>query len=213
MAATMASANAGQARAPEVRPGVLGGLGDAGLDLVVGDQALHVEPGEQRLLGPQVVVLQVHGGQAGVGPLEAVALAVAVEQPVLGDPVELVGQRHGVGLEGGEHRLPAAQDVGADLLADDGQALGLGVLAGPVEQLPLDVEGGDGRAVLQLEGLAQGQVVGDLAQGRAPARAKRRSRGRTSSSIMARTMAVVPTLRKVATSDRLASPMMTWSRR
>ncbi len=39
------------------------------------------------------------------------------------------------------------------------------------------------------------------------------SAGRVSSSIMASTMAVVPTFRKVATSARLASPTMTWRRR
>ena len=38
-------------------------------------------------------------------------------------------------------------------------------------------------------------------------------RGRASSSIMASTMAVVPTFRKVEISDRLASPTMTCSRR
>ena len=35
----------------------------------------------------------------------------------------------------------------------------------------------------------------------------------TSSSIMASTSEVVPTFKKVATSARLASPTMTWSRR
>ena len=41
----------------------------------------------------------------------------------------------------------------------------------------------------------------------------RNSRASTLSSTMASTMAVVPTLRKVATSDMLASPAMTWRRR
>ena len=39
------------------------------------------------------------------------------------------------------------------------------------------------------------------------------SRGSCSSSAIDSTRAVVPTLRKVATSDMLASPQMTWSRR
>ena len=47
----------------------------------------------------------------------------------------------------------------------------------------------------------------------ATGRSRARSAGSTSSSIIASTMAVVPTLRKVATSDRLASPTITWSRR
>ena len=37
--------------------------------------------------------------------------------------------------------------------------------------------------------------------------------GRYSSSIIFRTIAVVPTFRKVATSHMFASPMITWSRR
>ena len=40
-----------------------------------------------------------------------------------------------------------------------------------------------------------------------------KSRGRKSSSTMASTRAVVPTLRRVATSARLASPTITCSRR
>ena len=43
--------------------------------------------------------------------------------------------------------------------------------------------------------------------------ARARSDGTASSSIMASTIAVVPTFRKVLTSARLASPTMTWRRR
>ena len=70
--------------------------------------------GRQRPLGPQVVVLEVHRREAGVVPAQAVPFPVAVDQPVLGDPVDLRGDGGGIGLEAGEDRLPAAEDIPAD---------------------------------------------------------------------------------------------------
>ena len=167
----------------------------------------------QRLVGPQVVVLEVEGPEPGVVPLEPVPLPVALEQPVLGDPVELVGQRHRVGLETGQHVLPP--------------------LRGPRRRPPRPPLRGPGprrtswrsrstatagRAPVMRPPSASSsssverQVPRHLAQ-RLHGRDSERSRGSSSSSIIASTIAVVPTFRNVAISDRLASPTITCSRR
>ena len=153
--------------------------------------------------------------QPGVVPRQAVALAVAVDQPVLGHPVELVGERHRIGLE--RRRAPPPSGAAPPRRPRRRRRRSRArsaYLRGPVEQLPLHLERGDRRPVGQLERPPQREVVGHLAHAPAPgvasaevARAARRPRSSHS------TIAVVPTLRNVATSDRLASPTITWRRR
>ena len=110
-------------------------------------EALHARPGEQRLLRPHVVVLQVERPQARVAPRQPVALLVADEQALLGHPVELVGQPGTVGLEAVQHVLPAPDDLGADLFTDALQTALALVLLGLLEELPLHLEGRDAPAV------------------------------------------------------------------
>ena len=181
------------------------------------DEALHVQPGEEGALGAQVVVLQVERGQpvvvpvAGRGgpgsPRAAGSLATQSSWPA-------TGRR--VGLEAVEHLLPAVEHRLADRLVAEAARgpRSSAYLRASAEELPLDLEGRGRAAVGQLERARQGRGrarpggwpgPGRPGSGRRPAKA--------SSSIMARTRAVVPTFKKVATSARLASPTMTCRRR
>ena len=69
---------------------------------------LQADPVGQALAGPQVVVLEVERLEPGVAGAQAVALGVAVDQAVLGDPVDESATVGRIALEAGEHRLPAA---------------------------------------------------------------------------------------------------------
>ena len=81
--------------------GGVGGLGHRSGDLVVGHHGGQTHPAGKALVGPHVVVLQVHRPQAGVTPRQAVALAVGVEQAPLGHPVDQVGDLVGVAFQAG----------------------------------------------------------------------------------------------------------------
>ena len=97
------------------------------------------------LLGPQVVVLQVHRARAGRRPTPGRGARGSRRSAGTWPP-----SRPGRPATSGrsrapvEHLLPAASDLGADLLADRrSRPCVLGVLRGPVEQLPLHLERGD----------------------------------------------------------------------
>ncbi len=72
----------------------------------------------------------------------------------------------GVGFEPGQHGLPFREHVGADTVADAVEAVGLLVLASPLEQPPLDLQRRRAIAVAQHDRLAQRRVVADLADRR-----------------------------------------------
>jgi hypothetical protein len=74
-----------------------------------------------------------------------VPVAVALEQVQLGRPVDLAGQRARVGLGGGEHRLPALEDL--DL--DRGEVAVLDRPLDRLEVVPLQLERRGGRAVVE----------------------------------------------------------------
>ena len=105
----------GQTHAAEVGAGVVRRVRDGSGDLVLGDESLHaprayelvVEP----LVQPDVVILHVDQVQLGVVPVEPVALAVALEQRQLGDPVELADAFHRIAGEPYEDALPPFEDV------------------------------------------------------------------------------------------------------
>ena len=106
------------------------------------------------------------------------------------------------------------EDLGADLLADAREPVRALVLAGPLEQLPLDLERGARRPSRSSDRCACS--VGSWLTWRIAAHRVGEQPGRApsaSSSIIASTIAVVPTLRNVATSLMLASPTITCSRR
>ena len=76
-------------------PGVGRRLVRGGLHPLGGEEAFDrsrpVEAVDEAVAGPQVRPLQVDGRQAGVGPLEARALALAEQQLVLADPFDFRG--------------------------------------------------------------------------------------------------------------------------
>ncbi len=83
-----------------------------------------------------------------------------------------------------EHRRPPRHDVLHPRLV----RAALVVRAGPVEVLALEIDGGQGAAVLEPDGLPAGEVAGDLAVARCTGPSRERSRSMKSSSIMLRTM-------------------------
>src|SRR6476620_3559914 len=104
------------AAAAEVGTGVLRRVGHGMPDGVLRherlDPAALLEPVEQPLLGAHVRPLDVDRPQPVVGPLEPVAVAVALHQRQLGHPVQLAGALHRVALQPGQHRLPALHHLG-----------------------------------------------------------------------------------------------------
>ena len=169
----------------------------------------------RRVRGPQVVVLQVHRRQPGVVP--AAGRGARGSRRSAGTwPPSRAGRpapsgRSRAPVSTCSHRRRTSPPTSAPPMALE--PVLLGVLAGPVEELPLHLERGD--RACRRPARAAGAATGRRRPGAAPppARPSAKSRGRKSSSIIASTSAVVPTLRKVATSDRLASPTMTWRRR
>ena len=83
------------------------------VDLFVGGDALKTHAHGETSVWPQVVILQVHRCQTGVIPVECVPLAVGVEQPVLGHPVDDVGNRVRIPLEATENLLTKGCSVTA----------------------------------------------------------------------------------------------------
>ena len=93
---------------------VCGGASFASLDLaVVGDpldHALALQQVEQAAAAADVVVGQVQLGDAGAGQVQVVALAVALDEPVLDRPVDLaVDQRQVLGLDGVQRAAPQVE--------------------------------------------------------------------------------------------------------
>ncbi len=144
------------------------------------------EPVEQALVRPDVGVLQVDGLEAGRAPVQAVAGAVALEDRQLGHPVELPGQRHRVGLQPGQHRLPAVQHVGGHRVGVGAVAV-LDVLARLLGVLHLQLHGGQRAAGAQRDQLraASGRATRRAAS--PPAGRPSRSTDRKPSSIIAST--------------------------
>src|SRR4051812_33777206 len=77
----------------EVRPGVRRRLSDSAIDLGVSDDAFHPatrnQPVVEALLLPHVAVLKVDEHQLVRVPVEALTIAIALQQLELRDPVEL----------------------------------------------------------------------------------------------------------------------------
>ena len=165
-AAAIASGIPRDAAPPEVGPRVLGRLHDRPLDLLVRDEALDLTRGDQPVVQPlvttHVVVLQVDQPQLGVRPLESVPLAVAVEQPVLGDPVELARELHRVVLEPGQHRLPPFEHLE---VVRRGVLL-LDVLPRALEVLPLHLHRREPAAVGQADERRAREVPGHVVERR-----------------------------------------------
>ena len=147
----------------EIGTGVGGRLADRRDRLGVGDELLEANPPRKPLVRTHVAVLNVHRPELGVAPREAVPFAVTLEESEFGDPVELVGELHGVAFEAGQHLLPAAQDLMGSLAACRVGPVPIDILLGKVKQLPLHFECGDRRAVGQRKALSEGEVVAHVA--------------------------------------------------
>ena len=215
-----------EALAPEIGPRGAGGLGGGGHDVGLVDEALDL-PGPhealvQRPVGAHVVVLEIEERELRVAPLEAVTIDVGLEQIELRDPVELTVERVGFALEVAEHCFPAREDHVADVVAaaaDRGPVSSAYFCARrryshcsstAVERLP----SASSTVALHVGSCDTTRIAGtgpEIEKSlRAPAPPPV---SKKLSSTIASTIAVVPTLRKVATSQRLASPAMTWRRR
>src|SRR6266542_5986217 len=134
---------------PEERPGVLGRFEHGPLDLVVIGEPLDLPGGReavvQTLVPADVVVLQVDQPELRVVPRQPVALPVSLQDPVLRHPVQLAVQAEGVLLQCRQHGLPPLEDL---YVRRGGFPL-LDVLLGVVEELPLQLDGGQPAAVGQ----------------------------------------------------------------
>src|SRR5256712_787260 len=149
---------AAEPRARGLRRHVLGLL-----DRVVVGDPVHVvvahEAVVDALVGPDVVVLQVEERHLRVSPGEAVAVHEVVDELALDDPVELAAELHRVRLELGDDVGPAGEDVLGRRVGVDRVDVARRVL----EVLELHLERRDRAAILQLDRLAQGWIVGDIA--------------------------------------------------
>ena len=112
------------------------------------DPAHRDQPVVEALLRPDVGVLQVDQLQPGVVPVEPVALAVVLEQRQLGHPVQLAAHSIGSRSQPVEHRLPAVEHVGGLGVGVVAVAV-LDVLAGLLEVLHLQLDGGQPAAVVE----------------------------------------------------------------
>src|SRR5271165_1079659 len=107
-----------------------------------------------------VVVGQVELGHPRRGQRQVVPGPVALDQLVLGDPVDLPRDLVQVpGLDRGERPLPHLKDP----LADRVEAVLEGEVLGPVQVLVLDVQGAHLAPVGQPDPAAPGHIVADLA--------------------------------------------------
>src|SRR3954469_16215968 len=134
-----------QAPAAEVGAGVDRRLVDGAGHLLVREQPVDAVEPQQPVVEPlvraDVGVLQVDGVQLRVGPLQAVAVAVLLQQPQLRDPVQLPRAEHRVPLQPVQDGLPPGQDV-EGLRVGGGPEPILDVLLGQVEVLHLQLYGG-----------------------------------------------------------------------
>ena len=101
--------------APEVRAGVPRRVQDRLRHLLGRDEQLDGpgadEPVVQPALGPHVRPLQVHRGEPRVVPRQVVATTHPLEQPELGQPLDLARAAGRVGREAVEHGRPPVQHV------------------------------------------------------------------------------------------------------
>jgi len=113
------------------------------------------------------VVLEVERSQSRVVPFEAMTLTIGLDQPELGDPVELARQGLRIALEALKYRFPAIQHTASYVLVPEclKAAFG-GVLASKVVELPLQLERG--------QGVARGELHRGTHRGVARHRADRR---------------------------------------
>ena len=103
------------------------------------DLAARLEPRIQTAIAAYVVVLQVDRAELRVVPIQSVAIAVGLQEPLLRDPVELTVQRRGIGFQGREHGIPPLEDLSVLL----GVVLPLDVLLRILEVFPLQLDGVD----------------------------------------------------------------------
>ena len=108
------------------------------------------EPVGQAPVGAHVGPLEVDGLEPGVAPAEGVALAVALEDGELGDPVDLAAGLHRVAGQLVEDGAPPVEDLdGVGVGGAVGHGVGPGV--GPVEVLGEQLEGRHPAAVDELD--------------------------------------------------------------
>ena len=121
-------------------------------------QHLGTHAGEQRATGPQVVVLEVQGGQPEIVSRQGMAIPEPVHEVALGDPVDLADQAGRIPLQTGEDLFPALHDLLGDRAPDRLRAPVQQVLLGGFQQLPLEVHGSRGPAVREDQRFRQGEV-------------------------------------------------------
>ena len=87
------------------------------------------------------MVLQIDGLELGVAGVELMASGEAIDQPLLGYPVDPVSHRIAVGFKAGQDGLPSGEQVDSHIIADASKAVAAFVLSGTFEQDPLQFDG------------------------------------------------------------------------
>src|SRR5262247_608959 len=151
--------------AAQPRPRRLGWHVLRALDQVVARDAVdHVVLDElevESLVRADVVVLQVHQGDFGIAPRQAMPLHEGLDDALLDHPVDLAMELHGIAVEGLDHARPPGEDV-------EGHGVGvdaLHVTGGVLQVLRLELQRRDGPPILQPDRLPQGRVVADVPDG------------------------------------------------
>src|SRR5215469_5331048 len=151
--------------AAQPRPRRLGGHVLGALDQIVARDAidhvvldeLEVEP----LVRADVVVLQVHQGDFGIAPRQAMLLHEGLDDALLDHPVHLAVELHGIPVQGLDHVCPAGEDVLRHRIGVDA----LHVAGGVLEVLRLELQRRDSPPVLEPHRLPQGGIVADVPDG------------------------------------------------
>src|SRR5262245_58250346 len=151
--------------AAQPRPRRLGWHVLRALDEVVARDAVdHVVLDElevQPLVGTDVVILQVHQGDLGIAPRQAMPLHEGLDNALLDHPVDLAMELHGIAVEGLDHARPPGEDVVGHGVGVDA----LHVTGGVLQVLRLELQRRDGPPILQPDRLPQGRVVADVPDG------------------------------------------------
>src|SRR5262252_2230875 len=151
--------------AAKPRPRRLGGHVLGALDQIVARDAVdHVVLDElevESLVRADVVVLQVHQGDFGIAPRQAMLLHEGLDDALLDHPVHLAVELHGITVQGFDHMCPAGEDVLRHRIGVDA----LHVAGGVLEVLRLELQRRDGPPILEAHRLPQGGIVADVPDG------------------------------------------------
>ena len=156
---------AGQAPAPEVGAGIGWGLFSSPEGVAGINKSLGAESGEERTVGPQVVVLEIKGCEPEIIMSQAVSLTKTVHYSAFGNPVHLPSQRIGIGLQARQYRLPPGHHIMCHRSPDHFVAFLVQIPPGCCQQFPLNLDRRGPPSVSQLEGGRKAYIPTDRLHG------------------------------------------------